>query len=267
MLLVVVSEAYSMGIFLPSGSNTSNDTYTPSRPSAEEVVSTERGTCTSVPDHVKVAYTEAQAFSAKCTYAKLAKGKVIAVNDYTGVGAPTMYIFDQSGECLMASPISWGMGLERNRRLEACSTPNCRKTPPGFHLTARHNGARYNDSNSLGLAGLSGQDSLGVRGVLIHAKRRPGAGNTWGCTGVPAGDFFKIKQLLGVGSLVYNKFSDPPNPNCGDDAGVTPTCKPEPAAIRAANQARGGSPQFLVSPSESGSDDASDEQGSTTGVR
>ncbi|WP_413942861.1 hypothetical protein [Bdellovibrio sp. HCB-162] len=247
LIVLSVCNAHSAALFgrpnkVIDGSSSGGNTTTSSGVTAYSAApsySVSGGSCGSVPGHVKSAFSEAKSFTNSCSVAKLATGKYIAVNDYSGDGKPTMYIFDQTGGCVKSVPISWGMGSDKSRRLEACSTDNSHKTPPGFHITARHNGARYNDSNSLGLAGLSGQDSLGARGVVIHGKRPAGAANTWGCTGVPFEDLMQIKRLLGVGSLVYNYFGDTQSRNCSDSSGTSPTCKPEAAAVAAASEARG----------------------------
>lgn len=187
--------------------------------------------CANIPTDVKRAYAEAKAFSVGCPTAKLAPGKKIAINDYSAGGDAKMFVFDQNGGCLGAVPISWGNGA--GGRKEACSTNNSKMTPPGFHITAPHEGSRFNSSNSIGLAGLSGQDSLGTRGILIHSVGyATNRGNTWGCTGVPADDFADLKRSLGYGSLVYNYFGSAGSANCGDRAGFAPpTCQPEPKAV------------------------------------
>jgi|GEM_PF-2121801 len=244
------SQAQAAALFgRPSKVIDSNDTnsssgssyYGASSPASYSFANKGGGYCGAVPAHVKQAFAEAKSFSQSCSYARLSAGKMIAINDYSGDGKPTMYLFEQDGSCAKAVPISWGVGSDRSGRLEACSTDNSKKTPPGFHLTAVHNGKRYNSSNSLGLAGLSGQDSLGARGVVIHGKSPAGASNTWGCTGVPFKDLATIKEMLGVGSLVYNYFGHGKNPNCSDNSGAErpPTCDPEPAAVAAAAQANG----------------------------
>lgn len=196
--------------------------------------------CANIPADVKRAYAEAKAFSVACPTAKLAPGKKIAINDYSAGGEARMYIFNQSGGCLGSVSISWGGGA--GGRKEACSTNNSKMTPPGFHITAPHNGSRYNESNSIGLAGLSGQDSLGDRGILIHpVGYTTNRGNTWGCTGVPDSDFADLKRSLGYGSLVYNYFGSSGSSSCGDRAGFAPqSCKPESKAVAIFNKIFGG---------------------------
>ncbi|UOF01142.1 hypothetical protein [Bdellovibrio reynosensis] len=199
----------------------------------------QEGSCDHVPTQVRKAFSEAVDFSKSCGAARLAPGKKIAINDYSGQGHSLMYIFDQNGSCIKAIPISWGGGNPRTGRMEACSTENSRKTPPGFHITAAHrNGAKYNQYNSLGLAGLCGQNSLGERGILIHGSRGVGRGSSWGCTGVP--NFSEVNQLLGVGSLVYNYFGSKGQNNCSDPSGFEPRCEPEALAYQAANESHGG---------------------------
>ncbi|WII70574.1 L,D-transpeptidase [Bdellovibrio sp. 22V] len=203
------------------------------------------GDCGPLPSQVKKAFSEAQHFTNTCATARLAPGKRIAINDYSGDGPPRMYVFNQEGKCIRAMPISWGVGSDRSGRMEACSTDNSKKTPPGFHITARHlYGSRYNDNNSIGLAGLCGQNSLGDRGILIHGAANPGTASSWGCTGVPFSEFQDLKELLGVGSLVYNYFGDTPSRNCSDNSGFEPRCDPEPLAVNAAAQASGGRAKY-----------------------
>ncbi|KYG67606.1 hypothetical protein AZI85_17145 [Bdellovibrio bacteriovorus] len=219
-----------------SNSSSAGSSYYTPYTSGSSSYSATGGGCGSVPSHVKTAFSEAKRFTQTCSYAQLAPGKMIAVNDYSGDGRPTMYIFDQDGNCVKGFPISWGVGSDRSGRLEACSTENSRKTPPGFHLTATHNGARYNSSNSLGMAGLSGQDSLGQRGVIIHGTSPAGTSNTWGCTGVNYEDLSTVMKTLGVGSLVYNYFGGARASNCSDNSGMErpAQCQPEAAAVAAA---------------------------------
>ncbi|KHD90042.1 MAG: hypothetical protein OM95_00540 [Bdellovibrio sp. ArHS] len=216
-------------------SNSARDTYYSSYSSSPSY-SSAGGGCGSVPSQVKSAFAEAKKFTQTCSYARLSPGKMIAINDYSGDGKPTMYIFDQEGNCVKGFPISWGVGADRSGRLEACSTENSRKTPPGFHLTAVHNGARYNSSNSLGMAGLSGQDSLGQRGVVIHGTSPAGTSNTWGCTGVNYEDLSTVMKTLGIGSLVYNYFGGARASKCSDNSGMErpASCEPEAAAVAAA---------------------------------
>ncbi len=50
---------------------------------------------------------------------------------------------------------------DRSKGIRACSAPNGNLTPPGFHITTVHSrGKKYGPNDSIGLAGLSGQDSL-----------------------------------------------------------------------------------------------------------
>lgn len=199
------------------------------------------GSCSGVPSHVQTALTEAQNFTKSCPTARIAPGKMIAINDYSGQAGPTMYVFDQSGNCKKSMRISWGVGTDKTGRLEACSTANGRKTPPGFHLTVKHDGAAFNSSNSLGMAGLSGQSSYNpTRKILIHATQAPGAASTWGCTGVPPENFADLQKTLGYGSLVYNYFGSNISANCTTNAGTKPVCQPEAAAVSTAKQTGGG---------------------------
>lgn len=187
-----------------------------------------------VPSHVQEVLRETQQFSQTCPQARLAPGKMIAINDYSGqTQPPKMYIFDQSGQLQLEVPITWGVGKPPSNEMSACSTGATHKTPPGLHLTARHDGATYNSSNSLGLAALSGQRSLAERKILIHGADNPGTASSWGCTGVPHDKLQEVMQKLGYGSLVNNYFGKPAKTNCGTQVGVEPTCQPEPAAIQA----------------------------------
>ncbi|WP_374073716.1 hypothetical protein [Bdellovibrio bacteriovorus] len=246
LIVLFVSNAHSAALFgrpnkVIDSNDSSGSSYSSGGGYSPASYSASGGSCGSVPSHVKSAYAKARSFADSCPTAKLAVGKYVAINDYSGDGRPSMYIFDQTGGCVKSVPISWGVGAgsAKNGKLEACSSDNSHKTPPGFHITARHNGARYNDSNSLGLAGLSGQDSLAARGIVIHGKQPAGTSNTWGCTGVPFGDLMQIKRLLGIGSLVYNYFGDTSDGNCSDPSGQRAECKPEPMAVNAAQEARG----------------------------
>lgn len=194
------------------------------------------GNCNSVSPKVKAAFQEAFTFSRMCSAAKLAPGRKIVVNDYTSQGGETMYIFDQEGRCLDTMPISYGSGSTsmgtKSHTSTSCSTPNSGKTPAGMHMTAYHNGGIYNSSNSLKLAGLSGQNSGIPRQILIHASKwgLPAAVSQ-GCTGVPADKLYKVMDMLGYGSLVYNYFgSGDTARNCPNNAGQRHTCDPEPLA-------------------------------------
>lgn len=196
------------------------------------------GSCSNVPSQVQKALQESQSFSQSCPTARLAAGKYYVINDYSGLEGPAMYIFAPDGNCVKSVPITWGNGA--GGAIKACSTDSSHQTPPGFHMTARHDGAAYNQSNCLGLAGLSGQNSLGERGVLIHPAQQPGTASSWGCTGVPMDQFSEIQQMLGVGSLVYNYFGDNPDTSgCSDTSGFKPTCEPEAEAVQAESEATG----------------------------
>jgi hypothetical protein len=198
-----------------------------------------KGSCENVPASVKTAYREALAFTKSCSAAAIAPGKKLAVNDYSGSNSPKMYIFDQDGNCEMAVPVSWGSGAVPRGSLKACSTTNSKQTPPGFHITAAHTGgSRFSEDNSIGLAGLSGQNSLGARGILIHSAGYAGTGSSWGCSAVPTASFPAIKSTLGYGSLVYNYFGNVRS-ECGTNAGFPPPiCEPEPQAVSALQQSR-----------------------------
>lgn len=161
--------------------------------------------CNAVPSQVQKAVTEAMEFRNKCTLAQTGDDKKILINDFSTNNTPYMYIFDLSGKCLGRTGVSYGNGVGRVSPTP-CSDKNSHLTPPGFHLTGVHNGAKYNDSNSLAMIGLEGQGSVD-RGVVIHPSSRPGTASTWGCAGI--GAFNQVRQMLGsrgYGSLVYNYF-------------------------------------------------------------
>ncbi len=192
--------------------------------------------CSNTPAEITKVLQEMQDFSKSCPQARLEPGKMIMINDYSGKTMPPVgYVFDQSGKCVQSMPITWGVGSDNSGKMEACSTKDTLKTPPGAHKTVAHTGGpsgKYNQSNSLGLAGLSGQKSDSLRGILIHAAEQPGTASSWGCTGVPAEYFANLQQKLGTGSLVYNYFGENPTKNCSDDAGFErpPKCDPEASA-------------------------------------
>lgn len=206
------------------------------------------GSCGNIPSQVQAAFKESVAFSnSGCGPAKLAPGKYIAVNDYSRQNgyAPAMYIFDQNGKCVKSVPVSWGVpasgrspsNYDMSKKIPACSTDGSNLTPPGFHLTTKHDGGKYDSSNSVGLAGLCGQPSSD-RGVVIHAAHGvAGRYRTQGCPAVPEGDLRQIMNFLGEGSLVYNYFGPNPLKDCSSDAGFKPTCNPEPEAYVAAKNA------------------------------
>ncbi len=229
-----------------------------------------KGSCENVPETAKTAFREAKRFMRSCSAAAIAPGKMIAVNDYSGSNSPKMYIFDQNGDCRISVPVSWGSGAVPRGSLKACSEGNSNQTPPGFHITAPHNGTKYQEHNSVGLAGLSGQNSLQARGVLIHASGSAGTGTSWGCSSVPTSKFLEIKQTLGYGSLVYNYFGNVRS-DCPKDAGFPPpSCEPEATAIEALSASRRESglpdrPRFRNWGLGSGSESGSTQEGSSSG--
>ncbi|KYG65971.1 hypothetical protein AZI86_02570 [Bdellovibrio bacteriovorus] len=211
------------------------------------------GDCLTVPSHVLKAYETAKSFSESCPAAALSSGKKIVINDYSGQGRETMYIFDQNRKCIDSMYISYGdgSGSTKSESSTSCSTGGSGKTPAGMHITGPHSGKSYNGKNSLKLAGLSGQGSAG-RQILIHASKwKLPAGVSQGCTGVPQDKLYKVMGLLGYGSLVYNYFGNEAKARgCGSNAGAEkpPECKPEGYArqiARTANRAR-----LSVDPSE-----------------
>ena len=150
------------------------------------------------------AIKEAQDFLALCVAQGTirAPNRLMAINDYRGRRG-CMYLIDvKTGKCEYATTSAYGTGSG------APPEPGCgngsRMTPAGFHVTRPHNGARYDSSNSLGLVGLQGQDSVS-RGVLIHQGKCSGGAATWGCAGV--GNYPEVRRRLGSqGALVYNYF-------------------------------------------------------------
>ena len=75
------------------------------------------------------------------------------------------------------------------------------ETPPGLLCTEQHDSAKFPAGTSLGLKGLSSDNSsTESRGVLIH----PSEGPTQGCIGIKDGKFDEVKESLGEnGSPVY----------------------------------------------------------------
>ncbi|UOF01144.1 hypothetical protein [Bdellovibrio reynosensis] len=209
------------------------------------------GSCGNVPAHIKKAFNESIAFTKSCSAARIASNKMVAINDFSGVNKPMIYIFDLQGNCKRATGISWGRGIPRRDSINMCSKYGSLKTPPGFHITTPYSGVKYDNSNSLGLGGLSGQDSLG-RGILLHGKWYTDGANTYGCIGVPDAELQDIKSLLGHGSLVYNYSGDRQQSDCSNPAGVKHTCDPEQRASEALRNSGGGkevprSKEFVLS--------------------
>lgn len=195
----------------------------------------------SPPSHVQEALEETRKFMMSCSTAQIGDDKHILINDYSGQSMPPkMYVFTKTGNCIREMEITWGVGQSgsgtANGKPAACSEKSTQQTPPGYHITAKHaGGERYNENNSIGLAALSGQKSLGDRGILIHGAEQPGTASSWGCTGVPNDKFDDLKKLVGYGSLVNNYFGKPANINCGNKAGGDDKCEPEEAARNAAS--------------------------------
>lgn len=181
--------------------------------------------CDSPPpiQRVKAAYEEAMKFRASCEEAQRGDSQLIVINDFAITGQremPYMYIFDQKGNCLKKTAVTYGNGLG-NTFPQACSDANCHLTPPGFHLTVAHDSDSYPAGTSLGMAGLEGQGSNG-RGVLIHPAASPGTASSFGCAGV--GPFDAVKRMIGEGALVYNYFApDDAAKGCKSHAGMDHT--------------------------------------------
>lgn len=175
--------------------------------------------CGGVPSNVRSALNEAMSFRSSCALAQRGNNQKIAINDYSGNGTPHMYIFDLEGNCYGKTAVTYGNGAGPTKP-QPCNDNGSHLTPAGFHLTARHDGARYNASNSVGLVGLEGQNSR-QRGVIIHMARAPGTASSWGCTGVGSQAFNAVKTTLGEGSLVYNYFGNSQGPaSCRNKNGL-----------------------------------------------
>lgn len=189
--------------------------------------------CGEPPASAREAYEEAKAFREKCSLANRGENQKIAVNDYSGMRMPYMYIFDLNGKCLGKTAASYGNGAGPVRP-QPCNDNGSHLTPPGMFLTSEHNGASYQSHNSLGLTGLEGQGSR-ARGVLIHPANAPGTASSWGCTGVGYEAFNAVKKSLGYGALVYNHFGNTVGPmSCSNKAGLSKNrnfCRLDPGAV------------------------------------
>ena len=149
-------------------------------------------------------------------------GQDIAVNDYTKANG-CMYIFNMDGSCKDAMTAAYGSGSAGSPPVPGCGNGS-KMTPPGFHVTAKHESAKFNESNSLGMLDLQNQGSS-ARGILIHDGKGSDGATTWGCSGV--GDFAKAKADLGIGSLVYNYFGakEKDAKGCTDATGDNMKCE------------------------------------------
>jgi hypothetical protein len=189
--------------------------------------------CGQVPASAREAYETAKNFRGNCSLANRGENQKIAVNDYSTVRMPYMYIFDANGKCLGKTAVTYGNGAGPVRP-QPCNDDGSHLTPPGFFLTSEHNGASYNSSNSLGLTGLEGQGSRG-RGVLIHPAKAPGTASSWGCSGVGYDAFNAVKKSLGYGALVFNYFGNTNGPaSCRNKNGLSPAhnfCRLDPGAV------------------------------------
>ena len=155
-----------------------------------------------LPAQVEKDRQEMVAFRKSCAITANSKTQRMALNDYsTLTGAPKMYLFDADGQCYKRMSVSYGNGGGRTAGTQgpkACADNGDKLTPPGFHLTVTHNGT-YKSTESLGLAGLEGQQSV-ARGVIIHKSNNPGIASSWGCSGV--GNIDAVMKYLGTGALV-----------------------------------------------------------------
>jgi hypothetical protein len=187
---------------------------------SSNVVSTSKlEECGHTPQSVETARTEAMTYRSQCRLADRGDNQKIVINDYSG-GTPTMYIFDTHGNCIAKTAVTYGNGAGHGAP-QPCASDSSHLTPPGFHLTAYHNGAKYGADDSLLMVGLEGQNSAS-RSILIHPAAQPGTASSWGCSGVGYNCARTIQQLLGTGALVYNYFgSKPLAPGCGSSAGMS----------------------------------------------
>jgi hypothetical protein len=204
--------------------------------------------CDMLPSKVQGAKYEAQKYRRDC--GMLDSNASFVVNDYsceaTGyaqTSKPYMYIFDSRGNCMGKTAVSYGMGnVGRSECPKACADGSEHFTPPGFHYTVKHDGARYDANESFLLVGLEGQNSAG-RAILIHPKNQTGAANTYGCSGVSPTCISEVMALVGEGALVYNYFgSTQLPPSCNNKAGLdhTQPCRkdwraPAPAKVPGSN--------------------------------
>lgn len=210
------------------------------------IVSGKLEPCGSVPAKVQTDLQTMMEFRKSCSAANKGSDQKFAINEYrNSLGTPTMYLFDSSGECKYKTSVSYGSGQIRGSSEggpKACATKNSHSTPPGMHLTVPHSGVReYNQSNSLGLAGLEDQGSNG-RGILIHGSNSPGEGYSYGCSGVGKDCIGSVMSFLGYGALVFNSFDDDQSaPGCSSSAGLkrNGTCRAE-VAVNASSASPGG---------------------------
>lgn len=189
--------------------------------------------CGEPPADTRKAYDDAIKFRDKCGHANRGSTQKIAVNDYSGGRMPYMYIFDLNGTCLGKTAVAYGNGAGKVVP-QPCNDDGSHLTPPGFFVTSKHNGASYNEFNSLGLTGLGGQGAKG-RGVVIHPSEAPGTATTWGCSGVGYAAFRAVQKTLGYGALVYNFFGDTSGPrSCRNKVGLDTAnhaCRLDPGAV------------------------------------
>ncbi len=188
--------------------------------------------CGDPPASAHEAFETAKNFRQKCSLANRGDNQKIAVNDYSTIRMPYMYIFDIHGNCLGKTAVTYGNGAGPVRP-QPCNDDGSHLTPPGFFLTAEHNGASYGPGNSLGLVGLEGQGAKG-RGVVIHPAQAPGTASSWGCSGVGYGAFRAVQKSLGKGALVFNYFGNTGRPGgCTNINGLNPAhnfCRLDPGA-------------------------------------
>lgn len=193
------------------------------------------------------AIKEAQEFHQLCTSQGVLNSsgnRLMAINDYREkVGC--MYLVNvDTGQCEFATTSDYGRGSGVPPR-PGCES-NSRMTPAGFHVTRPHNGARYDTGNSLGMAGLQGQNSAG-RGILIHQGYCRGGASTWGCAGV--GDYKGVRERLGSqGSLIYNYF--------GDEVGNCSGARDRSSCKRDDGRGGGGEGDYSPSPNSGAERDA-----------
>lgn len=142
----------------------------------------------------------------------------VSIIDFSS-SRPVMYVLRQSDlSCVTAMHVGYGVNSHGNPP-KAGNSPSSLMTPPGFHITKVHNGAAYQEFNSIGIAGMGSDNSNTIgRGVILH----PSNGHTHGCIGIPWAQFAEVKKMLGYGTVVYNYF---PNQANGDSEMRCPSYK------------------------------------------
>lgn len=167
------------------------------------------------------AYANMKKYKDKCS-AKAPKSDAgSAITDFSQ-NPPKFYLLSADlSSCSVATDAAYGSGSKGGKKPKASNEDGSHGTPAGFHVTATHDGARYNSSNSIGLSGTGSENSRSrERAILIHAKDPKKS--TWGCIGIPPAKFKKVQNALKNGSVVYNYFPDVKGTsanNCGPAGG------------------------------------------------